>query len=353
MNKSNNKNRIKLPSLWAAFAAFGFFTILISSTILVVIIVFMSNSGFINGKIVGKPLMSLLMLLIISIMIASSISFLVGRRVFKPITAISSAMTDVAKGNFSVKLDYGGRVDELGEMSANFNAMVHELSTIETLRSDFVVMVSHEFKTPLASIEGYATILQNSELTREEIQDCALKITESTKQLANLSSNILMISHLENKEIITEKTEYRLDEQIRQAVLLLEPLWENKKLDLNIELDPAVYFGSEELLMQVWINLIGNAIKFTPRNGEISILLKKSPRTLSIFISDTGIGMSPDEQKHIFDKFYQADRSGRTDGNGLGLSLVKRIIDLSRGSITIQSEANVGSSFIVNLPIFR
>ena len=342
--------RLRITSLWAAFAVFVFFIILTSSTILIAFTYVMVQNGLFSEPSRG-PLFPVIMLALLSMIIATAINMIIGRKLLKPISAFSKAMIDVAKGDFSVRLKYNERVAELGEMTSNFNAMVHELGTIETLRSDFVVSVSHEFKTPLASIEGYATILQNPELTDGERSEYTQKIVESTKQLAKLSSNILMISNLENREIITEKAEFRLDEQIRQSVLMLEPIWDPKKINFDIELDHANYFGNEELLMQIWINIIGNAVKFTPKNGEISITLKKNQDDLVITVSDSGIGMSAEDQKHIFDKFYQADRSGYTDGNGLGLSLVKRIIDLCHGKISVHSELGSGTSFVISLPI--
>lgn len=341
--------RFKITSLWAAFAVFVFFIILTSSFILIAFTYAMIQLGLLS-ETSRDPVVPIMLLVLLSLTIATAINMLIGKKLLKPISAFSKAMMDVAKGDFSVQLKYNERVDELDEMTSNFNTMVHELGTIETLRSDFVVTVSHEFKTPLASIEGYATILQNPELTVEERNEYTQMIIESTKQLAKLSSNILMISNLENREIITEKTEFRLDEQIRQSVLMLEPIWESKKIDFNIDLDHANYYGNEELLMQVWLNLIGNAIKFTPKNGEISLSLKECANILKITVSDTGTGISAEDQKHIFDKFYQADRSGYTDGNGLGLSLVKRIIHLCHGQISVQSELDLGTSFVITLP---
>lgn len=341
--------KLRISSLWTAFAVFVFFIILTSSIILFCITYAMVQLGYLS-KGGSNPIVPAITLLIMSIFIATSVNFFVGKKVLKPISAFSKAMMDVAKGDFRVKLNYGGVVEELNEMSINFNTMVHELGNIETLRSDFVVSVSHEFKTPLTSIEGYATIIQNPELTEEQKNECAQIIIDSTKQLAKLSSNILMISDLENKEIITNKVEFRLDEQIRQAILFLEPIWDSKKINFNIDLDPGRYFGNAELLMQVWINIIGNAIKFTPKNGEISIGLKDNPTHLKVIISDTGIGMTSEVQKHIFYKFYQADRTGYTDGNGLGLSLVKRITDLCHGSIQVDSSPGLGTTFILEFP---
>ena len=345
--------KITFPSLWAAFVIFVFFNIIFSSLLVVFIVYIMAYWGIADDIKSPKAFYTLLGVLMISVMIASPISYFIGRHIFKPINHISRAMTNVAKGDFSVRLNYRGAVKELENMSDNFNSMVHELGNMEALRYDFVVTISHEFKTPLAAIEGYATILRNPELTLDEYREFLQKITDSIKQLAQLSSSILMISNLENKELMTEKKQFRLDEQIRYAVLLLEPLWAGKNLTLNIDLAHVIFFSNEELLMQVWINLINNAVKFTPKNGEINILLKESVKDVQITVSDTGVGMAQEVQKYIFDKFYKEDRSGSIDGNGLGLALVKRIVDLSHGKISVQSEPGFGSSFTVTLPIIK
>ena len=345
--------KITFPSLWAAFVIFVFFNIIFSSLLVVFIVYIMAYWGIADDIKSPKAFYTLLGVLMISVMIASPISYFIGRHIFKPINHISRAMTNVAKGDFSVRLNYRGAVKELENMSDNFNSMVHELGNMEALRNDFVVTISHEFKTPLAAIEGYATILRNPELTLDEYREFLQKITDSIKQLAQLSSSILMISNLENKELMTEKKQFRLDEQIRYAVLLLEPLWAGKNLTLNIDLAHVIFFSNEELLMQVWINLINNAVKFTPKNGEINILLKESVKDVQITVSDTGVGMAQEVQKYIFDKFYKEDRSGSIDGNGLGLALVKRIVDLSHGKISVQSEPGFGSSFTVTLPIIK
>ncbi|MDF3001634.1 MAG: two-component sensor histidine kinase [Bacillota bacterium] len=342
--------KITFSSLWAAFVIFVFLNIIFSSLLVIFIIYVIAYLGIAHDIKSPKALSTLFGVLLFSVMIASTISYFIGKHVFKPINNISQAMRNVSKGDFSVRLNYDGTVKELENMSDNFNAMVHELGNMEALRNDFVVTVSHEFKTPLAAIEGYGTILRNPALTIDEYQECLQKISESIKQLAQLSSSILMISNLENKEMITEKKYFRLDEQIRHAVLLLEPLWERKNLTLNIDLDHVTYYSNEELLMQVWINLINNAIKFTPKNGEINLLLKRTTQGIEITVSDTGVGIPQEIQKNIFDKFYKADRSGNTDGNGLGLALVKRIVDLSHGKIIVQSEPDAGSNFTVILP---
>lgn len=344
--------KIKITTLWTAFAFFVFFTILTSSVIMFGG-TYMMIQGYLSEASLRQhatPILPISVLFCSSILTATAINLFLGKKVLKPISALSKAMMDVAKGDFNVQLKYSERVDELDEMTLNFNTMVKELGAIETLRSDFVVSVSHEFKTPLAAIEGYATILQNPTLQEEERTEYTQKIIESTKQLAKLSSNILMISNLENKGMLGEETEFQLDEQLRQAILLLQPAWEDKKINFNVELVHADYFSNEELLMQVWINLIGNAVKFTPKNGEITVALKISADFVEVTIADTGIGILPEDQKHVFDKFYQADRSRYTDGNGLGLSLVKKIIDLCHGQILLESSPELGTSFTVTLP---
>ena len=344
--------KLKTLNLWFAFVGTVFFILLTTSIVTIIITFFMLHSGWI--RITGPihfPPVPIMMFLVASIAIGTAITLFVGRKVLKPISDFSLATTHVAKGDFNVRLSYEGRVDELREMVTNFNIMVTELGSIETLRNDFVVTVSHEFKTPLASIEGYAKMLQNPAITPEERLEYTQIITKSTKQLSSLASNILKISNLESQEIIRDKTAFRLDEQIRQALLLLETQWENKKLNLNINLEPANFKGSEELLMQVWLNLLGNAIKFTPKNGEITVSLDVNPTQIRVIISDTGIGISTTAQKHIFDKFYQADSSGFTEGNGLGLALVKRILDLCQYEIKVESQLGAGSTFFVILTI--
>jgi signal transduction histidine kinase len=257
----------------------------------------------------------------------------------------------VGKGNFNIKLDENKyHVDELKEMSHNFNIMVRELNNIETFRSDFITNVSHEFKTPLASIEGYTMLLQSDNLTEDEKSEYTKKILNNTKRLSNLVGIILQISRLENQGIIAEKNKFKLDEQLRQALLLFESKWTSKNIDLDLDLDQITFYGNEELLMQVWANIFSNAIKFTPESGTITCSLKKSDGFTIITISDNGIGMSEDTKKHIFEKFYQGDKSHSSEGNGLGLALVKRIIDLCGGTIEVYSEHGTGSIFTVKLP---
>lgn len=341
------KRRSRL-SLFPRLIISVFFIILISLFVITSIVFGIFKFGHLPF-ILGKRLVPFIGLLILSITISAFFTLIVGHRIFMPIEALIQATKKVAKGDLSVHLDENYRENTVRDMNIYFNKMVRELRGIETFKSDFIVNVSHEFKTPIATIEGYATLLQDKELSEAEHDEYTKMIIESSRQLSILSSNILKLSKLENQEIVAEATVYQLDEQIRQALLLLEVNWSKKNLELDIDLIPIHFYGSEELLIQVWVNLLSNAIKFTPENGSIHIILRQLSIWAIVEISDTGIGMTENTQKHIFDKFYQEDRNRKVDGNGLGLTLVKRIIDLCGGEIEVKSEYGKGSTFIVKL----
>lgn len=287
--------------------------------------------------------------LIISTVIATIISGIASKRILRPIRTLSKATEEVAKGNFSVKIgipkDY-----EFALLAKNFNKMVHELSSIETLRNDFVSNVSHEIKTPIASIQGFAKLIQDKNLDDDERSEFTDIIISESSRLSKLTSNILKLSKLENQEVITGKAEFALDEQIRCAILIMEPEWSKKGIDLDIDLDKVSIIGNEDLLQQVWLNIIGNAIKFTEKGGTIGIKLMDLQDKIVIKVSDNGVGMNEETRRHIFDKFYQGDKSHLSEGNGLGLSLVKRIIELCDGEIKVRSKLNYGTTFTIELP---
>ncbi len=285
-----------------------------------------------------------------SILLGTVIALFVGKLIIRPMQNISNAFDELSKGNFSIKVPENQCLMEIREMSKRFNAMTYDLSHIETLRSDFVADVSHEFKTPIAAIEGYATLLQNHSLSSEKRDHYIDKILDNSRRLSTLSGNILTLSKLENQEIVPGKTEYRLDEQIRKCILMLENKWEAKHIEFDMELRRQNYYGSEPLLEQVWSNLIDNAIKHSPFGSSIRIAIWDKSEAISVSVSDDGDGMTAEVQKHIFEKFYQGDKSRESEGNGLGLALVKRIIDLCKGSIEVKSAPGKGSTFIISLP---
>ena len=284
------------------------------------------------------------------VIIGACLIALLSKRAVKPILKLTYATKEVAKGNFDIQIENESN-DEIGLLTDNFNKMTRELKSIEYLRKDFMSSVSHEFKTPIASIQGFAKLLQNDNLSNDEKNEYTNIIIEETSRLSNLSSNILKLSKLENQEIIENKNLFSLDEQIRKSILLLEHQWSKKNIEFDIELENVNYKGDEDLLQQVWINLLNNAIKFSNINGNIKVSLNKTDTSIKVEISDNGIGMSEETQLRIFEKFYQGDKSHSNEGNGLGLALVKRILYLFKGNIHVKSKLYEGSTFIVELPL--
>lgn len=283
--------------------------------------------------------------LLIGILVTSQLSKLF----FNPIKKLRKAMDQVADGDFSVRLDGKSTSKEIMEIYSGFNLMTEELSATEILQTDFISNVSHEFKTPINAIEGYATLLQSTQNIDAVENEYIEKILFNTKRISSLVGSILLLSKLENQQISTNRTTYRLDEQIRQSIVAMEPEWEKKNIEIDAELDGVEYLGNEPMMRHVWDNLIGNAVKFTPVGGEIRIKLTKKLRKLIFTIDDTGPGLSEEAQKRVFDKFYQADNSHRQEGNGLGLALVKRILITEKGEIMVENLPDKGCRFTVTL----
>ncbi len=292
----------------------------------------------------------LLLFALESLLLGTVIAVYVGRRILRPVQQIGDAFDALSRGDFSVSVSEKQPIEEIREIARRFNAMVYELSHIETLRSDFVADVSHEFKTPIAAVEGYATLLQNPKLSPEKRAHYVQKILDNARSLSTMAGNILLLSKLENQQLLPEQCAYRLDEQLRQCVLMLESKWTQKQLEFDIELPRQMYFGSRSLLEQVWLNLLDNAVKHSPVGGCIHVALCAHGNELDVRITDHGDGMSQEVQKHIFEKFYQADRSRASEGNGLGLALVKRIVQLCDGEVCVTSAPAQGASFCVKLP---
>lgn len=268
----------------------------------------------------------------------------------KPLDDLVAATKKIAEGDFSVRVPEKTHLLEVKMLVENFNRMAHELEGIEMFRSDFINNFSHEFKTPIVSIRGFAKQLQSSALSDEERLKYAEIIASESERLSNMSTNVLLLSKLENQQLIQEKKPYSLDEQLRFCVLLFAKEWEKKNIDMDIELDDITFVGNEELVSHIWINLIGNAVKYTPENGRIELRAFSKPDGIFVRIADSGIGMSHEVLERIFDKFYQGDGSHAGRGNGLGLPLVKRIVELCDGRIVVDSEVGAGSVFSVYLP---
>ena len=286
--------------------------------------------------------------LLISVSLGLAITFFLGKWLFDPITKLGKAMREVAGGNFDVRLGGSYWFSEINDIHTSFNLMAEELGATEILQTDFVSNVSHEFKTPINAIEGYATLLQGAEVSDEQEQYID-KILFNTRRLSKLVGNILLLSKVDNQAIQAKPTVFRLDEQIRQSIVLLEPEWEEKDIEFDVELQRIEYTGNENLLMHVWNNLIGNAIKFDSQGGYVGVSLERRGSEIVFTVSDSGPGIPKEAHKHIFDKFYQSDSSHRAEGNGLGLTLVKQILAVCGGSVSVQNREEGGCTFTVTL----
>ncbi len=299
-----------------------------------------------------NPLAFILAFYVFSFIIATVLTLYISRYILSPVEHLSDASKKVAHGDFTVQIPLDSDSDELNVTISNFNSMVRELRSIETLRDDFIANVSHEFKTPLAAIEGYAMLLQEKNLGDKEREECARKILQSTTRLNDLTGNILLLSKLDNQNYPQENTTFSLDEQIRQAILMFESVWTQKHIDIDCDMPDVSFVGPQSLLNHVWINLIGNAVKFVKGDGSGRITVRLTPdeKNVVVTVADNGIGMDEKTIAHIFEKFYQGDTSRRSSGNGLGLALCKKIVESLHGTITAKGALGEGSVFTVVLP---
>ena len=332
------------------------FTLLIFSFALLtfcicMIVAFLAHKFGLPAFLLGNPVLLFILLYVLSILLGTLLAVYVIRNILKPIEKLSEASKKVATGDFTVRLAEEYETYEMHTTYKSFNYMVGELGSIETLRDDFVANVSHEFKTPISAIEGYATLLQDPDLTEEEKNEYIEKIVFNTGRLSDLSGNILLLSKLQNDGMELVKEKYSLDEQLREAVLILEPKWSGKEIEPDLENVKEVSFiGARSLLLQVWLNIIGNAIKFTDNGGKITLTLDEDEAFVTASVTDTGIGMDEETKKHIFEKFYQGDTSRKSAGNGLGLALCHEIVSKCGGTISVISAPGEGSTFTVRIP---
>ena len=316
------------------------------STALALAVVWLLNRRF--GVWLGIPYT--LRVLLISILSGAAIAVGLSKIFVSPMMKLGDAMRKVAGGDFSVRLDWTSKIRDVREVYGSFNTMVKELGNTETLQTDFVSNVSHEFKTPINAIEGYASLLQDSQLTDEQKNAYIDKIIFNTRRLSDLVGNILLLSKVNNQTISLKASTFRLDEQVRQSILALESKWEKKEIEFDIDLDEIEYTGYENLLSHVWLNLIDNAVKFSPQNGQIRIRLKQLDGSVTFSIWDNGLPIPEADIDRIFNKFYQGDNSHASEGNGLGLALVRRIVAAAHGTINVTSSEDAGTEFVVALP---
>lgn len=269
----------------------------------------------------------------------------------KPIDEAITALQKVASGNFDIRLETDSKNTRLSRLKQSLNETAKQLGSIEVMRNDFTNVISHEFKTPVASIMGYAQRLKSREMSDAERDECIDTIIDESRRLSAMTGNILLLTKLENTGIIPDKTEFALDEQIRQCAVLLQNEWLAKSITLDGELESISYASGEELTARIWTNLLQNAIKFTDDGGEIKMTLKSTQSHIVFTLADNGCGIEEEKLSHIFDKFYQADAKHSAGGNGLGLSIVKRTVDMLGGEISVKSQLGKGTVFTVKLPL--
>ena len=271
----------------------------------------------------------------------------------RPVKKITEATDKMMEGDFSVRIDYVSKFatgDGFNDIIAAINKMAEELSGVETLRTDFISNVSHEMKTPLAVMQNYGTLLQAPDLTEEKRIEYAKAITDGSRRLADMMTNILKLNRLENQQIYPNLTSFDLGEQLCESLLQYESVWERKNIEIKTDIAESVsVLADEELLSLVWNNLFSNAFKFTDNGGRVSLTLTADDNYATVKITDTGCGMTKEVGAHIFEKFYQGDSSHATQGNGLGLALVKRVVDIMQAEIGVESAVGVGTAFTVRI----
>ncbi len=295
----------------------------------------------------GTPIFRFLFIVLVFSFAGTLASRLMSKNTVNTILEIDNATKEIANGNYNVRIEDSSRLEELSDMAENFNIMAKDLAMNDMMKNDFINNVSHEFKTPLSAIEGYAKLLSNKKLPPEKVEEYANNILFNSKRLTTMTGNILLLSTLDNSRIILNKAKFHLDEQIREMILLYQSEWDKKNIELDIDLAEFEFCGDKDLLSHVWQNLISNAVKFCNENGKITVKLNKREGKTEFQVSNTGYHVKEDEIEKIFDKFYQSDTSRASKGNGLGLSIVKKVVDLHNGEIFVTSVENGVTTFKV------
>lgn len=343
------KRKMKLTGIKNFFIFFMLIAFVVSCNF----VLFLHSMDLDEETISVPAKMTLVNVIILTLLFCAVDAFRRREMVTKPVKRIQEGIARVIKGDFTTRIAYIYGEDSDNEFDviiAGLNQMIEELSGVETLRNDFIANVSHELKTPLTVIRNYGTLLQSPDLSEEQRMEYGKAIQEQTIRLSNLITNILKLNKLENQQIYPNVKKYNLGEQLCECMLAFESLWEEKNIEIETEIEEDVWIEADrELLDLVWHNLLSNALKFTDPNGKVTLSLKKDDSYVCVQVKDTGCGMSAETGKNIFKKFYQGDTSHATKGNGLGLALVKRVIDICGGEISVSSKLGVGSTFTVKL----
>ena len=346
MNRKENAFASRLRNFVVEFLSV-FFIVALNGTFLFLVLLTVINKGFDKSTIALSGALYLLFGCTVS---TGLIYFVKGRVYHNKIKVFYDTASKVAKGDFNVRvpIHFEKPKSEMDYLAVNFNKMLVEISSLENMKNNFIADVSHEIKTPLSVIQGYADLLQNQDLSVEKRSEYTFLLSEAITSLTNLVTNILKLNKIENQGII-QKERFSLDEQIRYCILSFEDKIEEKNIELNVDLDDITVKSDKALLEIVWNNLISNAIKYTSYGGTVSIDLKKDKNGIMVRVADNGCGISREMQKHIFDKFYQGDASHSQEGNGLGLALVKQVVNMLNCKIEVESTLNKGSEFIVTI----
>ncbi len=352
-NLKKIKEKASRTSLMLVLAAFVFIIMFAAIGLTALTIYILALTGVIvdvNGNLQVGTLV--IFMCLISLVLGWTIAFFSSRIPLKPINNMINKMNRLAAGDFKARLEFTGPLathPAFKEIQTSFNTMAEELENTEMLRSDFVNNFSHELKTPIVSITGFAKLLNKGNLTEEEKTLYLRSIEEEAVRLSYMATNVLNLTKVENQTILTDVTSFNLSEQIRSSVLLLEDKWTKKNIDLQLDFDEYVIEANEALLKQVWINLIDNAIKFSPDSGTVTLDISENGKLIRVSVINSGKEIPVDKYDKIFNKFYQADESHNGEGNGIGLAIVKKISELHNGGVLVKSEDGL-ITFSVELP---
>ena len=295
----------------------------------------------------------LLIFLLISFIIGLLVFYRFNQLFLQPVNKLSEALAQVEKGNYNIEVATDIKIREVHRLMTGFNRMTKEISSAELLKKDFISYFSHEFKTPIASIQGFSRQLKEQKLDFEKQQEYADIIYRESDRLSKMAGNVLILTKLEHQLVLTDVKEFSLDEQLRRTLLLLEKQWSEKNLDLILNLEELFISSNEEMVKQIWVNVLSNAINYSKPSGTLKVECRQDQQFAKVRIRDYGAGMPDKVRERIFEKFYQGDASHGASGNGLGMSIVKRIVDLCGGRIVIKSQLQKGTVVIVYLPIQR
>lgn len=327
------------------FTIIVFCILMITMMVVGIAVYFLANAGIIVVPNLGALLLTIA---VASIIVGTIISVFLGKIPMRPVYKLIYALNSLAAGNYDTRLSMN--VPKVGkDLEESFNILAEELQNTEMLRSDFVNNFSHEFKTPLVSIKGFARLLQKGSLPEEKKKEYIDIISAESSRLADMATKVLDLTKLENQNILTDVSEYNLSEQLRESILLLERKWLEKELEISADFEEYQIHGNQEMLKQVWINLIDNAIKFSPSGGTIGMSVTRNADSIMVMVSNGGAPIKEEEKERIFQKFYQGDTSHTSQGNGIGLAIVRRIVELHEGEVWVDSTEEQ-TTFTVKLP---